>query len=878
MNNLINQESNLTFVIVPNKLEPDINTTTVVQYEDDKTVLEYITELVPNSETLTFNIAINGNVIETQEQLDGLVLQKGDVISVKSIFEGPLIVAFAAYAATTIGAAAFLTELAGPIIGGMLYAGFVFGVSYAAQKLVNALGLGNTDKTNDISNTATYSWDGARNSYAEGLSIPIIFGTVKVAGTVIDQFAKIGTSLSEYGTATLGGADLALYTSASSNSYLNVLLAICGNGGDPIDSITDIRINGQISSQYPSVDVFTRLGTPDQTAITEFNDLVDSQSFNQRLMFGVNHTNSTNGDAVEQIDISFSAPNGLYHINDSGDTEAQSVAISVELYIYGTGDFVQIGQESSSFVIHGAANSTAIYETLTIKNLPPDKYKIVVSRVSADSIGLKTNTTVYLASIQETVTQPMRYPGIALYGFKMLATDQLSGSTPTFTALATRSQCKIYNIYYRDWMYISATNPAWATLSFLTYHNDVSTDRVIFEEFQSWAATCDELIDDGYGGLRKRYVVNIELNTSDSVWNQAQKIAKIGRAILVRRGSRIGVFCDRPETGYSHIFSSANIIEGSFQLQYTSTKDRANAVEIQYFDPEYDYTTQTVSFYSDDYDTTDAVLNKASSTFDAVLPRQQVINDACYLMNSNKHIIKAIQFKAASDSFSCTVGDIVSVQHNVPDFGKKYSGRIISATENTVTLDQTITITESMTIQIRLYDDEFVERIITEIGTSNTFTVTAPFPTIPVNENIYIIGLTSIKGALYRIHTVNRNQDQTATISCVEYNSLIYDDTGRYIEVPYVYDIDTPIASNMVLFAGDGYMQITWNTDKPRANNDWTVYIENRGIVTKIVDTTYMAYRLATFGLTHGEHYIMFAVCKGDLGAYSGSNYVEFDW
>lgn len=866
------QGRNLTFVIVPNKMEPEINTTKIVPYIYGKHVLEYIIELVQDSDDLTLNISVNGISIETQDELEALVLFPGDVVSVKSVFEGPLIVSLAAYAASTVGVEFFSSMVGSAVLGSILYAGFVFGVSYGAQKLVNALGLGVGDKT-DTTKATTYSWDGTGNNYAEGVSIPIIFGTVKVSGTVIDQFAKIGTSLTSYGTTTLDGRSLDLYSSQSTNSYLNVLLAICGHDGDPIDSITDIRINGKLASQYPSVDVFTRLGTTDQTAITEFNDLVDSQSLSHRLMYGVEHTHETNGDSVEQIDISFNAPNGLYHINDDGETEARNVSVSVKLSVQGESSFTEI-----SYAIEGATNSTAIYQTLTIKNLIPHKYKVVVTRTSSDDTSLKTSTVAYLATIQETVTQPMCYPGIALYGFKMLATDQLSGSTPTFTAIATRSQCKIYNIYQRDWMYISATNPAWATLSFLTYHNNISTDRVIFEEFQSWAETCDELIDDGYGGLRKRYVVNIELTESDSVWNQAQKIAKIGRAILIRRGSKIGVFCDRPEVGYSHIFSMANIIEGSYQFQYTSTHDRANAVEIQYTDAEYDYTTQTVSFYNADYDTTALILNKASTSYNAAIPRQQVINDACYLMNCNQHIIKAVQFKAATDSFTCTVGDIVLFQHDVPDFGKKYSGRIVSATENTVTLDHVITITESMTIHIRLYDDEFVERIITETGTSDTFTVNAPFPAIPANENVYILGLTSLKKTLLRIQTVIRNQDQTSTISCIEYNALIYDDTGRYIDVPYVYSEDTPIASNMVLFSGDGYKQVTWNTDKPRANNDWTVYVENRGVVTKLADTTYMAYRMSTSGLITGEHYIIFAVCKGDLGAYSGTNYAEFDW
>ena len=60
--------------------------------------------------------------------------------------------------------------------------------------------------------------------------------------------------------------------------------------------------------------------------------------------------------------------------------------------------------------------------------------------------------------------------------------------------------------------------------------------------------------------------------------------------------------------------------------------------------------------------------------------RSQVIREAKYKLNTNKYLIRAINFEANIDSIAAQIGDIFYFQHEVPNYREdEHSSRIRSA-------------------------------------------------------------------------------------------------------------------------------------------------------------------------------------------------------
>ena len=849
------QDKNLTFVIVPNAIEPDVNKLYVVPFEEGKHVLDYLDSLIKLTGSENLNLSINGIIIETQEEYDSLVLKAGDIVSVTCVLDAPIIaiVAAAGLGSALGGAAAFLGTSG--ILSGILYGLFEFAVSYAVGALATAIGIGVTSSEasdNSATSSPTYSWNGEHQLYTEGNPIPIIFGTNKVSGQVIDQFINYNSS-----------------------EYLSMLLAVAGH---EVDSITDIQINDQPYSNYKNVEVFQALGTIDQAPISEFNTLSDQSNPNIKLTYNTPNVHQTSGNAVDRIDIILTCPNGLYYSNDKGGLDSRSVTVKVAIRSEGTA-FNDVATRTIT-----GASTDAIRNQISITGLAPAKYEVQITKISGDSSNWREKTDVYFSSITESVSQPMSYPSVALYGIKALATDQLSGSTPKLTCIVSRNTVQVFNPYTDEWGLKDATNPAWACYALLNTHHGISEDKLVYDEFLSWAETCDELVADSTSqtGLRKRYVINVVLDSAANIWSNVQRIAQIGRAVIIRRGTYYGVFVDRQESIVSHIFNDANIIEGSYSLKYTETKDRANAVEITYNDPEKGYTNQVVTVYSDSYENSENLSNKKSIQFLASIPRQQVINAAAYMLNTNKNLLKAYSWKAFSDSFNCTVGDLAYIQHNVPDYGSKIGGRIVSANTNTVTLDQTIdTSAGNYSILIRLSDDTIVEKAITTLANGNTFTVSSPFTSIPEKDDLFTLGESNIVKEKVRIIQVNRNQDGISTISALEYNDAVYSDSGVYVDVASTSSarknaVNLSVRENLV-YASDGSYQSTincaWISNSLNKVGSWSIYLQDgEGEIKKVGETSYTFYVIPASYLVLGKTYRVYVIAANSGVVDTGSN------
>jgi predicted phage tail protein len=832
---MLNKLKTATFVVIENPIDREANKKYQLEIIDTKFLYQYLYDINPLFVNDDILVHLNGARVTDLH----ITLLESDVISVSCAIEVPAIVAWVMTMAFGAGAM-WSTSLLFYAVYAVTYVAVTYAITTISSMIIKVLGLSNTPSLGDsTSSSPTYGWNDLQPSVQEGLPIPINFGTNRVSGQIINQYVELGNDNKE---------------------YLHVLL--CVNDGE-VASITDIRINDQPVTHYDGVTTDSRLGTLSQTAIDGFNELYEQRNPGIKLTYDTINTYETDGDAVEKIQIVLNARNGLGSSNDDGGLDNRSVSIEVGYRLVGGSTWTYM---AATPTLSGATNEN-VKILVTIDNLTAAKYEVRLRRATEDSTSFKESTDVHFESFVEIVKRNLTYPGLALYSIRALATDQLSGSSPSISCLVTVSTVQVYDPYAEDWVAHTATNPAWATYALMNTYHDIIHTKFIYDEFKSWADHCDEDLD----GL-PRYRMSIILDAQRNIWSNVQRIADLGNGMVMRRGSYYGVFVDKADTVVSHLFTMGNIIENSYSLKWLPTKDRANSIEVTYCDPDRDYTNQVVGVYSSDYIASSKVDKKTSIQIEAAVSRAQATRKAALLLNGNKYLTKIVSFKAFVDSFTCTVGDIIYFQHDIPNYNNTSGGRIVSATTNTVTLDKQVTLTagQGYSVLVRLEDNTMVEKAVASIPTTITTAVlhlSSTFTTIPAKDDVYLFGLTTSYKDKYRIIAITRSQHNERNITALEYNSNIYDTSSYIVDEDFDTPLSTPEAirvylrERLVYGASGDYQSVVdvgWVPNKYTDGSNWTVYIQNQtspnGIV-KIGDTTSLLLTVSSSYLTIGQTY-----------------------
>jgi len=304
--------------------------------------------------------------------------------------------------------------------------------------------------------------------------------------------------------------------------------------------------------------------------------------------------------------------------------------------------------------------------------------------------------------------------------------------------------------------------------------------RLITTDFQAWADFCDVLVNDGSGGLERRLTFNGGFDAATTIWEAALQISGTCRAVLVWYGYNLSVVIEQAASPVQ-LFSSGNVIENSFEEIFLPLEDRAGEIEVSYRNIDKDYEKDAVSIFNNSID---RPTNKVSTYLVGAVRESEAWRFAQYCLLGNQYRKRTIQFAADIDAIACMIGDVIDFQHDTPRWGDA-GGRIVSATVNSVTLDQTVTIDADITygILIRLANDTLVTKTVTNVAGSYTvLTVSTPFSEIPVQYDVYAFGQLGVETKPFRVVDISKTDDQIATIRAIEYNANVYSvDTGTPI-------------------------------------------------------------------------------------------------
>ena len=368
----------------------------------------------------------------------------------------------------------------------------------------------------------------------------------------------------------------------------------------------------------------------------------------------------------------------------------------------------------------------------------------------------------------------------------------------------------VFNPRTRQYEEKSAQNPIWAAYDILHHCRrlkNISTGQFeyvvdgcpterfskYFDEWQKAADYADEMIDDGNGGMEKRFQLDAFFDTKQKRYEAANKAAQVGHATIVRHGVDLGIVVDMPGT-IKQIFGEGRTIASSVSGSFASREERARSVQITYNDEQRDFKNTEFFVRSARYaENKNLQDNTANVTLFGVSRRSQAHREALYYLATNERQLQTIQLSADVNALVCEYGDIIGVAHTVPRLGLE-SGRIVSVDGNKVKLDKEVTLTASDVHSIivqRSKDDVLVTRDILPVTTdtvTDTVTVSQSFGEgEEVSQyDCYAVGIRDKVVKPFRVVKLEQDKDLKMTLTAIEYDEKIYEpDYTRYPIIDY---------------------------------------------------------------------------------------------
>lgn len=647
-----------------------------------------------------WGLSINGKVIDPADRAkcfpsDGdyvviSVMPEGD--GAKSVLRLVAMIAVAYFAPTL--AAGMYTSMGGTFVAanaGAMLAGLTVGITVVGGMLVNALlPPPKPPAFKSESSSPSYGIDGAKNTSAEGIPVPVCYGQFRTAGNVVGNYV----------------------VNDGDTQFLYML--ICAGEG-PIASITDIEVNEQPIANYADHSVDIRLGTPLQSVIDWFSNTIVPVNVGQEFTeVWKTFTLGTPGiDEYDGIRFDVSFPNGLFNLNNKGKLRQESVSIQIEYRPAGstgawtplnisdtvlsyntvtewvdgvpyTGPITQIGNikyaadfdnsrivgfdkqvpvygTSSAMEISGAQRE-ALRRSFTTGPLTQGAYEFRYKRTTTPSTDLDVSDKVYLTDANKLINEKVAYRHTAMLALKFRLGDQLSG-IPNVTFLNGGKLVKVFDESTGAWApnLQSSANPAWIAFDILTnkrYGGGAAYSRVDLAMWRDWANWCASEGLDFHGNF----------DTASNVWDAATAVARCGRAQIVARGTKYSVVVERAAEPVM-MFSVANMIAGTFKESWSNLSDRANEIEVTYHDKTDSYKSHTVRLYDQQALTAGRPQRVATVEIRGIVDAERAFDEAKLMLNMNRHIQRSIEFAAPIEAIACIPGDVVLVQHDMPAWG-----------------------------------------------------------------------------------------------------------------------------------------------------------------------------------------------------------------
>lgn len=617
--------------------------------------------------------------------------------------------------------------------------------------------------------------------------------------------------------------------------------------------ITDA--NGGTS--VPGVSVAWRNGTADQSPINGFNAIESTVIVNAKVTHDTPIIRTISDPNVNRVRLNLGV-DSLVRSDDKGNQYNTSVTLMVDVKPSSSTTWSLVKD-----ITIGPGKQSGEYLEAHIIKAPYEKpFDIRVRRVTADSTSDLLRNDTRWSSYSEIIDDNLSYPHTAVAG-AVIDHDQYT-DTPTRTYHLRGLIVDVPDNYDPEkrtysglWLggfkQAYTNNPAWI-FRYMVKNERFGLARhagyidVDDGALYTLSQYCDQLVDDGYGGLEPRMTLNAYITEQMSARDLLDNIAGMFRGIALWDGQRLTVMIDAPQDPIATI-TNANVVDGAFTRSSIARAECYNAVIVSWTDPENGW-EQSKEYVADDELIARDGYNETTLEAFGCTSRGQAYRAGKWLIETAKREPSKFTFKMARDAIHFTPGDIIEILDN-NRAGARLGGRIVANNGKVITVDKVDSeyITAGDTISLLDSDGKFKKHQITGVN-GNEITLAAA-PAWIRNETVFAVSTEAAKPVLCRITSVAETENNSVyTIEAAQHdpNKQAIVDEGAIFEVnnDTLNHFRVPNIENLkVVNIGSETVQCraTWETQTTTHRMTFEIRIYNAdGAVVKSYETTKYSY------------------------------------
>ena len=627
--------------------------------------------------------------------------------------------------------------------------------------------------------------------------------------------------------------------------------------------VTDANGNTSI----PGISIAWRNGTADQSPINGFNAIESTVIVNAKVTHNTPIIRTVSDPNVTRVRLNLGV-DALVKSDDKGNQYNTSVMLMVDVKLSSSSTWSQV-----KVITIGPGKQSGEYLEAHIIDAPDEKpFDIRVRRITADSNSDLLRNDTRWSSYSEIIDDNLSYPHTAvagavidhdqytdtpsrayhLRGLIVDVPDNYNPETRTYSGLWLGGFKKAYT-----------NNPAWL-FRYLVKNERFGLARhagyidVDDGALYMLSQYCDQLVDDGYGGLEPRMTLNAYITEQMSARDLLDNIAGMFRGIALWDGQRLTVMIDAPQDPIATI-TNANVVDGEFTRSSLPLAECYNAVIVSWTDPGNGW-EQSKEYVADDELIARDGYNETTLEAFGCTSRGQAYRAGKWLIETAKREPSKFTFKMARDAIHFTPGDIIEILDN-NRAGARLGGRIVANNGRVITVDKVDSeyIAPGDAISLLDSDGKFKKHQITGVSGNNITLASAP--AWIRNGTVFAVSTNAAKPVLCRIISVAETENNSVyTIEASQHdphkqavvdNGAIFEvnnDTLNHFRVPNIENLK-------VLNVGSETVQCraTWETLTTTHRLTFEIRLYNSdGAVVKSYETTNYSYDF--YGIDAGNY------------------------
>ncbi|HHU7525421.1 TPA: phage attachment tail tip protein J, partial [Escherichia coli] len=528
------------------------------------------------------------------------------------------------------------------------------------------------------------------------------------------------------------------------------------------------------------VTVVFRAGEQEQSPPEGFESSGSETVLGTEVKYDTPITRTITSANIDRLRFTFGVQ-ALVETTSKGDRNPSEVRLLVQ--IQRNGGWVT----EKDITIKGKTTSQYL-ASVVVGNLPPRPFNIRMRRMTPDSTTDQLQNKTLWSSYTEIIDVKQCYPNTALVGVQVdseqFGSQQVSRNyhlrgrilqVPSNYNPQTRQYSGIWDGTFKP---AYSNNMAWCLWDMLTHPRYGMGKRLGAADVDKWALyvigqNCDQSVPDGFGGTEPRITCNAWLTTQRKAWDVLSDFCSAMRCMPVWNGQTLTFVQDRPSDKV-WTYNRSNVVmpdDGApFRYSFSALKDRHNAVEVNWIDPNNGWETATELV-----EDTQAIVRYGRNVtkMDAFgcTSRGQAHRAGLWLIKTELLETQTVDFSVGAEGLRHVPGDVIEICDD--DYaGISTGGRVLAVNSQTrtLTLDREITLPSSGTTLISLVDGSG-NPVSVEVQ-SVTDGVKVKVSRVPdgvAGYSVWGLKLPTLRQRLFRCVSIRENDDGTYAITAVQH-------------------------------------------------------------------------------------------------------------